>query len=172
MYRKCISVHCLLKASALCACLPCICCFLTVGVRRREWRWKAAIFIQCLCEPYAAHWLNACHIDTPVVPPVAPQRHNGVGIGEAPVCPWPLDSATRRLGCIRDAFVSSTERNIQLFKGLVQPNAEHRASAVDLELILESHVSKEILVAISLEVNLDVTKMHRLKKSSQNRWTV
>lgn len=105
MYRKCISVHLFLEASALCACLPYICCFLTVAVRRREWRWKAAIFIQCLCEPDAADWLNACHIDTPVVSPVGPQRHNGVGIGGASVCPWPLDSATRRLGRIVDAFV-------------------------------------------------------------------
>lgn len=23
-------------------------------------------------------WLNACHIDTPVVSPVGPQRHNGI----------------------------------------------------------------------------------------------
>lgn len=27
-------------------------------------------------------WLNACHIDTPVVSPVGPQRHNGVGLTE------------------------------------------------------------------------------------------
>lgn len=24
-------------------------------------------------------WLNACHIDTPVVSPMGPQRHNGIG---------------------------------------------------------------------------------------------
>lgn len=27
-------------------------------------------------------WLNACHIDTPVVSPVGPQRHNGIGLTE------------------------------------------------------------------------------------------
>lgn len=27
-------------------------------------------------------WLNACHIDTPVVSPVGPQRHNGIGLIE------------------------------------------------------------------------------------------
>ncbi len=25
-------------------------------------------------------WLNACHIDTPVVTPMGPQRHNGIGL--------------------------------------------------------------------------------------------
>lgn len=24
-------------------------------------------------------WLNACHIDTPVVSPMGPRRHNGIG---------------------------------------------------------------------------------------------
>lgn len=132
VYRKCISVDWLLKASALCACLPYICCFLTVAVRCREWRRKAAIFIQCLCEPYAAYWLNACHIDTPVVSPIGPQRHNGVGIGAASVCPWPLDSATHGPGRIRDAFVCSIERNTWPRKVLVHSNVERQASSVEL----------------------------------------
>lgn len=120
-----------------------------VAVRRREWRWKAAIFIQCLCEPDAEDRLNACHIDTPVVSPVGPQRHNGVGIGEASVCPWPPGSATRRLRCIRDAFVCPVKRNLRPLKGTVHPNVEHRASGVNgccgdiFENILQGHGRKE-----------------------------
>lgn len=40
-------------------------------------------------------WLNACHIDTPVVSPMGPQRHNGIGearpyatrLLSVPICP-------------------------------------------------------------------------------------
>lgn len=99
-HRKCISVRRgWLQACALCACLPYICCFLTVAVRCREWRWKAAIFIQCLCEPDAAERLNACRIDTPVVSPVGPRRHNGVGVGEALCSPLAPAGAPRHAGC-------------------------------------------------------------------------
>lgn len=54
-------------------CLPFI-CFPTVAVRGK---WKAAIFIQCLYEPDTVDRSNAAHIDTPVVPPMGPRRHNG-----------------------------------------------------------------------------------------------
>lgn len=67
----------------------CICCALTGAVCRRGWKRRASIFIQCLYEPDVVDWLNACHIDTPVVSPIGPQRHNGIGPGE-PVCPYAL----------------------------------------------------------------------------------
>lgn len=84
----------------ICACLRFICCFLTVAVQCQEWKWKAAIFIQCLCEPDTVDWLHACHIDTPVVSPMGPQRHNGsgsAGLYVAPFCvymPSPANSVT------------------------------------------------------------------------------
>ena len=68
-----------LELHTISACLRFICCFRTVAVHRREWKWKASIFIQCLCGADRVGRLNACHIDTPVVSPVGPQRHNGVG---------------------------------------------------------------------------------------------
>lgn len=55
------------------------CLHFTVAVHCREWNWKASIFIQCLCGADILDWLNACHIDTPVVSLMGPQRHNGVG---------------------------------------------------------------------------------------------
>lgn len=87
-------------------CLRFIFCFLTVAVQCREWKWKAAIFIQCLCEPDTVDWLNACHIDTPVVSPMCPQRHNGVG-SAAPFCvymPLAANSVTCWLYNVDDFF--------------------------------------------------------------------
>lgn len=87
-------------------CLRFIFCFLTVAVQCREWKWKAAIFIQCLCEPDTVDWLNACHIDTPVVSPMCPQRHNGIG-SAAPFCvymPLAANSVTCWLYNVDDFF--------------------------------------------------------------------
>lgn len=57
-----------------------------------ERKWKAAIFIQCLYEPDTVDWSNAAHIDTPVVSPMGPRRHNGEALCSSFQCP-------RALGC-------------------------------------------------------------------------
>lgn len=61
----------------------CLSCCGTVTVCCLEWKWRASIFIQCLYEAGIVDWLNACHIDTPVVSPMGSQKHNGIGSGQA-----------------------------------------------------------------------------------------
>lgn len=64
-------------------------------------------------------WLNACHIDTPVVSPVGPQTHNGSGSAGLYVAPLYTLSAATSVTCWLfnvDDFLSWFH---DLFRGLV-----------------------------------------------------